>query len=55
MIVKEFTMIEDLMSISSSGATSPALSSVVNDDKVLEEVAKLSEEKSKTVKGNFNY
>ena len=52
MIVKDFTMIEDLMSVS-SGTTSPALSGAVTDEKVQEEAAKLSEEKSKSVKGLY--
>ena len=50
MIVKDLTMIEDLMSIS-SGTTSPAPSSAVTDEKVQEEAAKLSEQKAKSVKG----
>ena len=54
MIVKDLTMIEDLMSIS-SGTTSPAPSSAVTDEKVQEEAAKLSEEKAKSVKGESSH
>ena len=54
MIVKDVTMMEELMSISSeTTCTSPAPSSVGHVEKVLEEAAKLSEKKSKTVKGRF--